>query len=273
MKKRLYLGLLFALVLLLCACASAAPEPGTTPPATEPPTIQTTVPTTAPATEPTQLPTETTAPAHSALYLPEYTTEDILKYFQEVALSMEYSDGTGDTALVQKWLAPIRYRIHGSPTEEDLAVLNDLFAQLNGIPGFPGIRAAAEEEPSELTLSFLDPDSFRLAFSAMLNGEEAFGAAQFWYYTATNEIHTANIGYRTDIDQAVRSSILPEEIINSLGISDTELRTDSIVYQYSDDNTSLSDVDWIILNLLYDPAIQCGMDLDACREIIEDLYY
>ena len=51
------------------------------------------------------------------------------------------------------------------------------------------------------------------------------------------------------------------------------LRPDSIVYQYSDDNFTPSDVDWIILKLLYDPSIQCGMNYDSCRTIIEALYY
>ena len=64
-----------------------------------------------------------------------------------------------------------------------------------------------------------------------------------------------------------------EEIINSLGISDSTLRLDSIVYQNSNDNLVLSDVDIIILKLLYNQEIQCGMNYESCREIIENLYY
>ena len=81
------------------------------------------------------------------------------------------------------------------------------------------------------------------------------------------------MGYRTDIDQSTRTSVLIEEIINMLGVSDTVLRTDSIVYQYSNENTALSEMDWLILKLLYDPAIQCGMDVDGCRRVIQELYY
>ena len=107
----------------------------------------------------------------------------------------------------------------------------------------------------------------------MVNGEEATGATEFWYYTDTNEIHSARIGYRTDTDQSIRNSVLVEEIINTLGISDTVLREDSITYQYSDFNTSLSDVDWILLNLLYHPEIRCGMDADACAKVLPGLYH
>ena len=217
--------------------------------------------------------TTTTAPTHAALYLPEYTTQQILEYFEEVVLHLEYTDGTGNATLVQKWEQPIYYRVYGNPTQEDISVLTALFADLNEIPGFPGIYAAADDQPSNLMLNFLDHNDFNRNFQGFLNGENAYGATQFWYYTDTNEIHTADVGYRTDIAQNTRTSVLIEEIINTLGISDTVLRPDSIVYQYSNDNTALSDVDWLILKLLYDPEIQCGMDFDSCRMVIKKLYY
>ncbi len=275
MKKKAYLLWLLAAVLLLCACG----QPGrVTVPSYTAPTEQTTVPTdtapteqtTAPATT---MPTETTAPLHTPLYLPDCTVEEVLVYFEEVALRMEYTDGTGDATLVQKWTGPIHYRIYGTPTGEDLAALEALCVQLNAVAGFPGIYPASEDRPENLSLRFLDPEAFSDAFSEAINGETAFGAAQFWYYTDTNEIYTARIGCRTDIDQAVRTSVLTEEIVNVLGISDTQMRTDSIVYQYSDENTELSEIDWLILKLLYDPQIQCGMDFAQCSQMIQQLYF
>ncbi|MBQ5607799.1 MAG: DUF2927 domain-containing protein [Oscillospiraceae bacterium] len=279
MRKGRYLGLGLALVLLLCACAGVNSERSDTAlPTYEIPTTEVAIDdTTAAATVdiPETMPeeTETTAPVHSALYLPEYAIQQVLEYFEEVVLHMEYTVGPGDATLVQKWKEPIHYHIYGNSTQEDLLVLTALFAQLNEIPGFPGIYAAADGEQENLTIRFLDSKNFNIEFSALLNGEDAYGAAQFWYYTATNEIYTANVGYRTDIDQSTRTSVLIEEIINMLGVSDTVLRTDSIVYQYSNDNTALSEIDWLILKLLYDPAIQCGMDVDGCRTVIQELYY
>jgi len=278
MGKKLFRILPVVLVLVLCACAYP-PLPGinaplpteqtpTTEATTEPPTVATTAP---PAT--TIPETEATLPAHSALYLPEYTPQQILEYFEEVVLHVEYPGEGGNPALVQKWTDPIYCRIQGEPTEEDLAVLNDFFAQLNEVPGFPGIYAATEQDPVNLTIGFWEQETFDAEFFDMLQGDYATGATQFWYYTDTNDIYTARIGYRTDISQAERNSILIEEIVNTLGITDTVLRTDSIVYQYSDENLALSDVDWIILKLLYDPAIRCGMDFDSCSRIIPELYY
>ncbi len=212
-------------------------------------------------------------PEHSSLYLNGVSPEDMITYFNEVVLNMEYTDGAGDATLVQKWTDPIRCRIVGRPTQEDLTVLDGLFAQLNEIDGFPGIFVAEGEDDYNVTLSFLDADEFRLAFSSFLHGEEADGAVQFWYYTNSNEIYNGRVGYRTDISQQIRNSVLLEEIVNLLGLNDTVLRPDSIVYQYSSDSTQLSTVDWVLLKLLYDPAIQCGMNRDACLSILNQLYY
>lgn len=216
---------------------------------------------------------ETAVSTHSELYLPGIEAEKMVQYFEEVVLNMEYTDGTGDATVVQKWLSPIRYRILGKPTEEDLVVLEGLFTQLNNIPGFPGIYPAEYEAQENMSLYFLEPDAFRERFSQVVHGEDAFGAAQFWYYTETNELHTAQIGYRTDLDQTTRNSVLVEEIINALGISDTVLRPDSIVYQYSNDNLHLSDEDLVILKLLYDPAVRCGMDAADCAAIVRERYF
>lgn len=212
-------------------------------------------------------------PEHSDLYVEKYTLDDVLSYFEEVVLRMEYSDGTGDTTCVQKWLSPIYYQLYGSYKDADMSKLYELFTKLNNVEGFPGIYPATDTNCENLTINFLEPNDFIIQFSDVINGEDAYGAAEFWYYTETNEIYTARIGYRTDIDQNTRNSILLEEIMNVLGISDSELRTDSIVYQYSNENTALSDVDILIFKLLYNPKIKCGMNYDNCTEIIKELYY
>lgn len=278
MKKYFATAICGMLMLTFFACRSVpvAPPAETIPAVTTAPTTASAQPeTTAPTEHVTTVPTEpeTTQMAHSALYLEGYSVEQVIEYFEEVALDMEYTDGTGNASLVQKWTEPIYYRVFGDVTDEDLAVMDSLFTQLNTIPGFPGIYPSAEGDIHHMALNFMDQQTFQDTFSDLILGESAYGAVQFWYYTATNEIHTANIGYRTDVNQQERNSVLIEEIINGLGIGDSVLRPDSVVYQYSNDNTGLSDMDFLILQLLYDPAIECGMDANACRNVIRQIYY
>ena len=271
-----YLVALLALSVLLCACTAPELE---TEPVIQTETYAQTIDPTEPVPEITEAPetvpatTEPTQPLHSDLYHPGYTLEQIQDYFAEVILDVEYSDGTGDSSLVQKWIEPIRYRYFGTPTEEDLSVLEAFFTQLNELEGFPGLYPAEGETVETLRISFLEPDVFRDSFSSAVNGEDAYGAAQFWYYTDTNDIYTARIGYRTDLSQRMRNSILLEEIVNTLGVSDTLLREASITYQYTNENLVLSDVDWILLKLLYHPDMQCGMDRVRCDQVIARLYY
>lgn len=284
MKHIVCFVLTAVLVFGLIACGQTAPAvttaPGTaaaTETATEPAPTETEPVETEPApteTEPVETEPAPTEPEHSELFLPEVSQKDMIAYFNEAVLDTEYSTGDGDPSLVQKWVDPIYYRVTGNPTEEDLVILEALFGQLNEIEGFPGFFPADETRPTEdLTISFLDENTFNIAFSDFLRGEIADGAVQYWYYTDSNIIHSARIGYRTDIGQDIRNSVLLEEVVNGLGFNDTALRSDSIVYQYGSDATALSDVDWLLLKLLYHPDIQCGMNADQCREILEKLYY
>lgn len=230
---------------------------------TEPPETE------APETEPVE-----TVPPHSVFYLPEVSQEEMIRYFNEVVLDTEYSTGSGDASLVQKWVQPIYYRITGQPADGDLSILESFFEALNQVEGFPGLFPLDESRPVEdVTISFLDETSFNLAFSDFLHGEYADAAVRYWYGTDTNEINSARIGYRTDISGDTRASVLLEEVVNLLGFNDTTQRTDSIVYQYGSEVTQLSEVDWVLIRLLYHPDIRCGMDMDACREVLETLYY
>ena len=269
---------ILVLCLLLGGCGNVSVPVTTIAPETAVPTESATVPeTTVPEvteTEPQETAPPVTLPEHSELYLPEVSQEEMIAYFNEVVLATEYSTGDGNPALVQKWVQPIYYRIDGQPTDGDLTILESFFDQLNQVAGFPGFIPADDTRPVEdLTISFLDEDTFQLAFSDFLQGEYADGAVQYWYNTETNEINSARIGYRTDIRLETRTSVLIEEIVNLLGITDTAMRTDSIVYQYGSEITVPSDVDWAIIRLLYHPDIKCGMDEAACLEVLQELYY
>jgi uncharacterized protein YcfL len=218
---------------------------------------------------------ETTLPAelHSSFYLEGFTAEQVVTSFSEVVLDAEYSNGEGNIHVVQKWTAPIRYMIHGQTTQKDREKLEELFVQLNAVEGFPGIEVAPSPIAANLTLNFYNRADFQTYFGRIVNYEDADGAVEYWYYNQTNQIYNATVGYRTDIDQYTRNSVLLEEVINGLGITDTKLREDSITYQGFSQTQALSEMDWLILRLLYHPDIKCGMNLEQCKAVIEKLYY
>lgn len=245
----------------------------TTQAVTEPEAPETTEAVTEPTVPPTTEAETLPAADHSELYIEGYTAEQIADFFCEVVLDTEYATGEGNFTLVQKWDAPIRYSIYGDPTDEDLAVLTGLFDGLNAIEGFPGIQSAEEWGYPALCIYFQAREDFNASFGSSIGYEDADGATEYWYFNDSNLIYEGWVAYRTDIDQLTRNSVLLEEIVNVLGLGDTVLRQDSIVYQGYSQPQELSQVDWLILKLLYHPRMERGMDASACRAVIAELYY
>lgn len=255
MKRRLFLILLLGIMLICSSCEKEESTPGSVVPEEE------------------HLQEIVVEEKHSEFYLEEYSVEDVLKYFNEVVLDTEYSTGSGDATLVQRWDIAIRYQVVGDFTEEDIAILEEFFANLNQVEGFAGIFEATENEVPNLYIYFEGREAFNDRYNEFLNNEYADGATRYWYYTETNDIYEGTIGYCTDMDKETRGSVLIEEVVNCLGIGDSSLREDSIVYQYGSSVIELSEMDWLIIKLLYHPRIRCGMDVTQCEEVIRELYY
>ena len=65
-----------------------------------------------------------------------------------------------------------------------------------------------------------------------------------------------------------------EEIYNGLGpIQDTSMRSDSIIYSEFSQPQNLTDIDELLLKLLYHPDILPGMNAQQCEQVIRALYY
>lgn len=224
-----------------------------------------------PVTQPpeTAIPVQTEAIVHSPLFLPELSAEDVICYFEEVCLSAEYVN-SGNPSLVQKWAEPLVYQIHGTPTPEDLATLEHFAAGLNEIPGFPGIWEAQNPEEATINIHFCCREDFLALMGNNFLGSD--GGVTFWY--KENQIYQAVVGICTDLDQSLRNAVILEELYNGLGpVQDTNLRSDSIIWSGFSAPQELTDIDWLVLKLLYCQEMQCGWDAAACEALIRELYY
>ena len=210
------------------------------------------------------------APAHSEYYIEGVSTETVTAWFAEVCLDTEFGDKDG-AMVVQKWTEPIYYIVHGSPTERDLEVLESFAAELNAIENFPGIYPAPNEWQSNLDMYFVGETEFVERLGSDYQG--SWGGVRYWY-DGNNEIYSCIIGQRSDISQYYRDSIILEEIYNGLGpVQDTTVRSDSIIYQWSNENFSMTKEDILLLKLLYHPDMKPGYTYEQCADIIAQLYY
>ena len=250
------------ILLLLLLCVLVA---GCTPADLPEPTQAPTAPAASLPAEPADILPE---PDHSALYYPEIPVEDVIDYFNEVCLDAEFVN-SGDPSRLQKWQMPIYYTLHGSPTQEDLAVLTEFADWLNTVEGFPGIQETDGTWRGNLQIHFCSREEMLDLMGDQFSNMD--GAVTFWY--DQDVIYDAIICIRTDLDQTLRNSVILEELYNGLGpIQDTQLRSDSIIYAGFSQPQQLTDVDKLLLKLLYRPELQCGMDARECEILIRELY-
>lgn len=264
MKQLRYVLLVLAACVLLSACASNVVPTETVVSETKHSSEATEV-----LTEPIPETTATTQPVHSAFYLPDVPVEDVIRYFNEVCLDAEIING-GDPTRLQKWMTPISYAIHGECTNKDMEVFTQFVDWLNQVDGFPGIYPAEDAQSANMNIHFCkEQEMLSIMGDNFYNMD---GAVTFWY--DDDAIFKAVICYRTDIFQRVRNSVILEEIYNGLGpIQDTDLREDSIIYSSYSTPQALTQMDAIILRLLYHPSMECGMNTQQCEEVIRSLYY
>lgn len=259
MKKRLLLPALLVCAALLVSCRKLPVE--TQPVTTASETIL--------SQEEPLLPTEATAPLHSGFYIPGLSVEDVLLYFNEVCLNAEFIN-SGDPSYLQKWTEPVVYILYGEPTREDRHTLEAFAQWLNYIPDFPGIWETTDPAQATLSIHFCSQDELLALMGDHF--QDVDGAVTFWY--EDNEIYSAIICCRADIDQQTRNSVILEELYNGLGpIQDTVLRPDSILYADFSQPQDLTEIDELILQLLYHPDMKCGMNTAACEAVIRELYY
>ena len=255
----LILTLLF-LIAILAGCEDF-PEPVAT---TEP------IPETSPSAQPSVAETTVvTEPAHSPLFVEGLAVEDVIRYFNEVCLDAEIIN-SGNASLLQKWISPIYYRLNGDPTEADIRVVTEFAAWLNTVEGFPGMVEAQAPDEANLQIHFCTQEDMLALMGQDFTDMD--GAVTFWYLD--NAIYDAIICCRTDLDQQLRNSVILEEIYNGLGpIQDTDLRPDSIIYSEYAEPQELTEIDALILKLLYHPQLLCGMNREECEAVIRQLYW
>ena len=215
---------------------------------------------------------ESEAPLHSEFFIEGLSVEDVIMYFNEVCLNAEYIN-SGNPTFLQKWAEPITFKVYGDYTQTDYDVIYGLVDLLNEIEGFPGISEALNNEWPSLNIHFCEEQEFVNLMGEMAQNEVLDGAVTFWY-NDNNEIYDAIICCRSDIDQNLRNSVILEEIYNGLGpIQDTTVREDSIIYQGYSEVQKLTEIDTLLLKLLYHPQMKCGMDAQQCETVIRQLYY
>lgn len=191
-----------------------------------------------------------------------YTAQEIIDYFCEVALDVEY--GSTDNTVI-KWDRPINIFVSGAPTTADLERLGALIDALNGIAGFPGINTVDSAEAANLRISFVDAGTMLANTGSDFNGYVRVS----WN---DHNIYSGDIYYLSGLTQERRNGVIVEELCQALGLlTDTYDYPESIFHQYYTDADWPCPLDWAIIELLYRSEIRPGMDESAVRSAAADI--
>ncbi len=200
--------------------------------------------------------------------IPWFFDSEVVDYWEEVSMYGEYD---GYRGYVMRYEEPIRCEILGSPSDEDLEIVGQLFASLNEVPGFPGIAIDENVEDDAVRL--------RILFGPEEEAEDLFdieipynswGFANVWRYTSGGWLGVIS---RSDVwicpdayPPQSRRSVICEEIVQSLGmLNDPDRGYYSIFEQNSNDCDWPSDIDWAVIRIQYSPLLHAGMDGETAR--------
>jgi len=123
-----------------------------------------------------------------------------------------------------------------------------------------------------LTIYFLKDADYKTQFSHVVEGKSQYGVVQVWY-NDSNGIYSGRIGYHQEASQELRDLLIPEKLAEMLGVSDVTVKREITTGLKPTTIIDLSELDWSVIKLLYNPRIHNGMNADECEMIIRELYY
>ncbi|MBR0137835.1 MAG: DUF2927 domain-containing protein [Erysipelotrichaceae bacterium] len=209
---------------------------------------------------------------HSKNHIPFLSTDRLIRYFSEVVLKSEYMNNPDE--LVHKWNKPICYYYDPSISKTAAGLIDSFLRKLNKELPLKGVSRTDEPLKANVRIYFMKKNEIYKRVGNKVNYEDADGITFYNYSNRTGEIISGRVYYNIDMDKSIRKSVIREELVNLMGLgNDTILRKDSIIYQYGSDIEEPSRIDWLIMKLLYDERMKCGMNYSQCEQLIKELYY
>ena len=180
-------------------------------------------------------------------------------------------DGNGNanaSSVLRRWEKTIWIYVSGSPGSDDLRQLDAFIMEVaTHCPNMPNIRLADRESDANIVIYYGPLNT--LSDHVDYYQEGNWGAFSY-YYGADNGFVSGKVGIATDVNTAEsKRHLLREELVGLFGLcNDHYAYSDSILYQEWTTVEQLSEVDWLMLNMLYDPDLSCGMSAGEAYRIL-----
>ncbi|MDP2892504.1 MAG: DUF2927 domain-containing protein [Bacillota bacterium] len=220
-----------------------------------------------PDASPSAAPSESASP--SASPVESISPQQALEYFSIVALQSEYGGGSSE-GIVRRWERPIIVEVRGQPTVEDMDTLTAHLNMLNDIEGMPDITITEEAGSGNYIINFVPLDDMGTVIPSYV--EDNWGYVSLSWDSNSRRITKANVAIATDVtNQIRRNHLILEEVTQGLGLlNDSPLYQDSIYQIDWTETQQLSQLDYLIIEMLYSPAVYAGMHQADAESALEE---
>ena len=194
-----------------------------------------------------------------------------LALFDICAMSAEYPGQNYRGGRLIRWSEGIRIYLDGNPGSADRQKVSDFLMELGlRVPDLPNITETASRSRANMIIYFGPLDQLHAHVTDYVSGNWGM----FHYDYSDWSIYHAEIGIASDVTtQEERNHLIQEEIVGALGLTnDHYVYQDSILYQPWTTVQQLSEVDWLLLNMLYSPLVSPGMEQNRIHRIFMDAW-
>lgn len=222
----------------------------------------------------------------------QYSKEQVLDFFGTVALQAEYSseelepseneagDAVSYTHPLARWETDtIYYTIDGSKNAPDTTtIVQQVIGNLNAIPNLPDILPADESHTASLTISIGTQEAIQYMMQMESDGFNTFSYDLQDYhvtkgkvYLYAMELSENNLPMDSDMTMHLTEDrikhIVTEEITQTMGLpNDCTGYPESVLDDDANEATSLSNLDTMILVMMYSKDFKSGMSYDETMQ-------
>lgn len=151
---------------------------------------------------------------------------DDLDYFSEIAFGSEYGFSNYE---IKKWENDVELQVMGHPTQQDIAALAAVIADLNQLIS-PNLHITLVENGGNAEIHFIPHSEF---YQFELPGLLFYGGFFRNWWQANGEIYRGLVVIGTDkTDQELRTHLIREELTQMLGLMNDSVKyPDSIFFR------------------------------------------
>jgi len=226
-----------------------------------------------------------------------YTDTDLLRHFERIAFYDEYVRGeglrrnSGAPGKLKKWEGPVRLAVEfgrSVPPAQRTATENELrsyAARLARVTGHPIAFAPQQANFHVLVLGADEMGGAAARISQLVPNVDPEALALFRGLPRT--IHCLVLAFsatpggtdyaraiaviRAEHPELMRSACIHEEVAQGLGLANDSPRARPSIFNDDDEFALLTDMDEILLQMLYDPRLRVGMGPDEARPILRTI--